>query len=288
MLFGGLTAGLTTGLGGPLALSFGKVLGETAGRMLAYGLIGGLTSKISGGNFASGFLAAGIGSLAGGFSGPDFNPAKMIASAALGGAASVLGGGKFADGAITGAFAYAATSLSEDAPAAPPGNGSSTSAQGAIASLPPDVQQTLDQAGVTIRYVENSVTEALPQLAGVAAPGWENSGTCATYDCVPGTFWAPTRQVIIATSGMYSNSSFDFVLHEIGHAYDFALGYASSSSAFSHVYAAEKSSMGAYYNQACCGAREMFAEGFANYYGGNAAFDAAHPALTQYFGSTGH
>jgi len=77
----------------------------------AQGAVGGITSMAEGGNFGSGFLAAGFGSLAGplGVSGGQFSNGNLIASAALGGVGSVLGGGKFANGAITGAFAYAAS-----------------------------------------------------------------------------------------------------------------------------------------------------------------------------------
>jgi hypothetical protein len=63
-------------------------------------------SAAEGGNFGSGFLAAGFGSLVP--SGGPFSYGNLIESAALGGAGSVLGGGKFANGAVTGAFSYAA------------------------------------------------------------------------------------------------------------------------------------------------------------------------------------
>ena len=108
--FGALGAALSFGAGGYL----GNVLGGTVvSRFIAQGAVGGLMSVIEGGKFGSGFLAAGVGSLAGQFSGGQFDVAKMLASAAIGGAASVLGGGKFENGAITAAFAYAATSLAQ-------------------------------------------------------------------------------------------------------------------------------------------------------------------------------
>jgi RHS repeat-associated protein len=113
-LFGGLTAAAAIGLGVPLAEQLDKVLSSAVlSRMVAQGFIGGLTSSIQGGNFGSGFLAAGVGSLGGFLGGGTFDPGRLLVSAALGGAASVLGGGKFENGAITAAFAYAATALAQ-------------------------------------------------------------------------------------------------------------------------------------------------------------------------------
>ena len=106
LLFGGLTAGLTAGLGGALSSSLDGVIGSFASKFVAYGLVGGLTSEMQGGKFASGFLAAGVGSLAGGLSGTQLDAGKLIASAVLGGVTSVIGGGKFENGAISGTFAY--------------------------------------------------------------------------------------------------------------------------------------------------------------------------------------
>src|SRR5581483_12029855 len=116
-LFGGISGALFAAVGAPLgrALSAADMLGNPlAGNFITQGFVGGLNSTIEGGNFGSGFLAGGVGSLAGSWSGGPFDPGHMLASAIAGGAASVLGGGKFANGAITGAFAYAASSLSEE------------------------------------------------------------------------------------------------------------------------------------------------------------------------------
>ena len=73
---------------------------------VAHGMVGGLTNSIGGGKFGSGFLAAGVGSLA---DTPEFDngfEANVAEHAVLGGLGSVLGGGKFANGAETGAFGY--------------------------------------------------------------------------------------------------------------------------------------------------------------------------------------
>jgi RHS repeat-associated protein len=106
--FGALTGGLAAGVGAPLGAALGQSVGPTAGNFIAQGLVGGAISVAQGGNFGSGFLAAGFGSLTGGFQGEHFDTGHLIASAVLGGIGSELGGGKFANGAVTGAFSYAA------------------------------------------------------------------------------------------------------------------------------------------------------------------------------------
>jgi hypothetical protein len=73
---------------------------------IANGFVGGLFNISQKGGFASGFLAAGVGSLPAPI--PLDQYSNGIEMATLGGAASVLGGGKFANGAVTGAFSYAA------------------------------------------------------------------------------------------------------------------------------------------------------------------------------------
>ncbi|MHB8530724.1 MAG: hypothetical protein ACYC8V_14595 [Caulobacteraceae bacterium] len=84
---------------------------QTAATIVAHGFVGGLFTVAGGGNFSSGFLAAGVGSLA-----PAPTPGQKLTfdeltegtaeSAILGGVGSLLGGGKFQNGAITGAFGY--------------------------------------------------------------------------------------------------------------------------------------------------------------------------------------
>ncbi len=116
-LLGGMEAAFFAGLVPSLGSDINAALDAAksapfVGKMIASGLVGGMFSLSTGGNFGSGFLAAGVGSLGGGLGGTQFNFGKMLVGAALGGAASVLGGGKFANGAITAAFAYAASTLS--------------------------------------------------------------------------------------------------------------------------------------------------------------------------------
>lgn len=83
--------------GNQFALSIAKVA--------AHGVVGGVSTQLSGGKFKSGFYS---GSFTEAFGVRTGNYATDIAAAAIvGGTASDIGGGKFANGAITGAFSYA-------------------------------------------------------------------------------------------------------------------------------------------------------------------------------------
>ena len=105
-------ATLAPSLGSALSTTLGGTqVAATAGRFIGSGLVGGLFSVAEGGNFGSGFLAAGVGSLGGGLGSGQFDPGKFVVSAVLGGASSVLGGGKFANGAITGARSLVVSGL---------------------------------------------------------------------------------------------------------------------------------------------------------------------------------
>ena len=79
----------------------------TASRVVAHGVIGGVSSELSGGEFGTGFLSAGFTSLAS----PqidkidlDDSIARVVTTAVVGGTASELAGGKFANGAKTAAY----------------------------------------------------------------------------------------------------------------------------------------------------------------------------------------
>lgn len=102
-------AGMMQGIGG-MHMSL-------PGRALMAGMVGGMFSAAQGGNFGSGFLAAGVSMLAAPTVGTIAHGnvlAGTLISAVIGGGASVLGGGKFMNGAVTGAFAYAAGEYAED------------------------------------------------------------------------------------------------------------------------------------------------------------------------------
>lgn len=88
---------------------------QTAAKVIAHGIAGGVVSRLNGGSFGSGFAAAGFSELAApqiGHIGQPF--AETVVAAIVGGTASKLSGGKFANGAVTAAFAYAFNRLSHD------------------------------------------------------------------------------------------------------------------------------------------------------------------------------
>ena len=106
-----MIGGLTGAAGGFIGASsaFGSVGDVTAGRVLAHGAVGGLSSKAQGGKFSGGFLSSAftksvsgrIQTIAG-----ENEIGGVLASAAVGGTASVIGGGKFANGAVTSSLQY--------------------------------------------------------------------------------------------------------------------------------------------------------------------------------------
>ncbi|QOL26174.1 hypothetical protein LP316_02400 [Thalassotalea sp. LPB0316] len=89
-LIGGFTAGIGGGHG-----------------FLTAGLVGGLASRIQGGNFGHGFWSAGIGALVGGRIKTGNAYLNVAVSAVVGGTVSKLTGGKFGNGAQTWAFSAA-------------------------------------------------------------------------------------------------------------------------------------------------------------------------------------
>jgi hypothetical protein len=89
-----LTGAITGAIGG----AFG------AGNAFIAGLYGGFMAYTQGGNFASGFFAAGIGAAGGG---QGYSIDSFIRSTVLGGVASRITGGKFANGAQSAAFMFA-------------------------------------------------------------------------------------------------------------------------------------------------------------------------------------
>jgi RHS repeat-associated protein len=88
---------------------------SVVGVAIASGVIGGIQSLAQGDGFASGFLSAGIGSLAGPLTGGEFSASNLVVAAVLGGTAAAIAGGKFANGAITASFAYLASSAARAA-----------------------------------------------------------------------------------------------------------------------------------------------------------------------------
>lgn len=175
-----LSAGITSALG--LGT---RDLASAASAFIAQGLTGGVVSVAQGGNFGSGFLAGGVGSLAGQFSEGQFDAGKLILSAALGAADSALGGGKFTNGAITGAFAYAASADYSDA------TGQETAANGA--SDAPEV------VTITALLPRDSLTLIWIGLLDA------RSGTNKTNQ--PGASCRPARNFLAGTANFFDDVS---------------------------------------------------------------------------------
>jgi len=118
---GGFAAGLIQGRGDLKVAVQGAVTGAAFGQVgdwakagtwgkemtaFAHGVTGGVTGAAFGGDFQSGFLAAGFAQYAGSQLPNMSFEGGLVARMAIGGTASVLGGGKFDNGAMTAAFAY--------------------------------------------------------------------------------------------------------------------------------------------------------------------------------------
>lgn len=75
-----------------------------AGRVVAHGVVGGVSTELQGGEFRHGFYSAGVTAAVSPYL--PRGPAGVISAAVVGGTVSVIGGGKFANGAVTAAFSY--------------------------------------------------------------------------------------------------------------------------------------------------------------------------------------
>ncbi|MDO8345584.1 MAG: FG-GAP-like repeat-containing protein [Cellvibrio sp.] len=104
----GTTYGATKNLG--LAMISAFSAGATSGMgawqsFFVSGMLGGVSSVISGGKFGHGFISAGLGAAAGSNFGYGFT--GMAAAMVIGGTMSEMTGGKFKNGAASAAFSYA-------------------------------------------------------------------------------------------------------------------------------------------------------------------------------------
>ena len=111
-LVGAFTAGAFHGVGTHFE-GLGKLTsGLKAAKVIAHGVVGGISSVLSGGKFGHGFASAGLtqalsGSIDGIDKGTRYSAKRIVAAATVGGTASAITGGKFANGALTGAFSRA-------------------------------------------------------------------------------------------------------------------------------------------------------------------------------------
>jgi hypothetical protein len=126
-LFWGIGTAFTDVAGGPMqdgsAMTLRYSTGSLAARVAAHAAAGGVLNELRGGNFGSGFVAAGATEVASPEIGKLGNiPLRVLASATIGGTVSTLASGKFANGAETSIFQELfnqTTHITFDRPATP-------------------------------------------------------------------------------------------------------------------------------------------------------------------------
>ncbi len=188
---GNLKAGFIGGLSGAAFYGVGHSAGmdgffsslgggEEFARVVAHGVVGGVSGELQGGDFLSGFMAAGFTKAAVGINGLFENVdgpslGNTIKAAVLGGTASVIGGDKFANGAATAAMGYLFGSLARSSSVRTGGRVlSPEQAKAALNdikdSLGVDPQALLEGANGVIKYDPVNIVriyDALDRLATV-------------------------------------------------------------------------------------------------------------------------
>ena len=175
--------------------------------------------------------------------------------------------------------------------------------EAATRSVPPQVWQTLDEAGWRIQLAE-FVVDAAPALRGVRPNGWPRHLTWDNSDAIH----LPTSKLLIlaekrrnrAGEIVASSRVAGVLRHEIGHAFDMAVRQnmqsLSASPQFvqayewdrSHVAPRDRGSLGYYLQDSRSGLQETFAEAFAAVLGGGSsdiepeAFEAHFPRVTAF------
>jgi hypothetical protein len=91
--------------------------------------------------------------------------------------------------------------------------------------MPVKEMEALEKAGIKVKVTRGNVTNYLTDLKGVHPRDWPEG---ATWDKVPGTYWAPTKEIVIATEDAGGgkrklpdsdlSSSEDVFEHESAHA----------------------------------------------------------------------
>lgn len=162
--------------------------------------------------------------------------------------------------------------------------------------LPDQVQTTLQLAQVKIIEVRKSVVEYFPELATKRPPGYTGN---VTFAQVPGLFDPPTNTLAVATNpDPEAHGSSFLYMHEVGHAYDYHMGYISRTQTFMAAaeadyyalvaaspekrYYTKPDDNGAHYRAY----GETYAESFANYFSGKMKWFADKPNLLRFFRSS--
>jgi hypothetical protein len=136
---GALTAVAFYAVGNVVQATATSEVGRAVESVGLHGLVGGFTSRLAGGSFKSGFLAAGVSEALGpNPQAVDNNIEGAVMSAVAGGLGSVFGGGKFQNGAITGAFGYLFNDALHDAQMRAAGQTEVTLADGSKVWMTPD------------------------------------------------------------------------------------------------------------------------------------------------------
>jgi hypothetical protein len=164
-----------------------------------------------------------------------------------------------------------------------------------VAVLPVATLQYAQKLGIHVIACRNSITDFDTSLKGVQPRGWPAG---STWDDVPGV--SVGNQPIIAILGHDTpagphiptdgegQGSYDMVVHELGHAFDYepATGNDrfSTRSDFLAARETDATTLTDYESQAgVAGHEETWAEMFARFYGGDPTFPAQSPDLSRIY-----
>jgi hypothetical protein len=159
-----------------------------------------------------------------------------------------------------------------------------------LAKVPEKYRKIMQDKGVNVAVVRNSVVEYNPNLQGVQPRGWPPG---SSWDDVPGLYDPNTNTVVIATVGHGTtvgphvpqtgegHGSQNIVLHESGHSFENEI---KNSPQFIGARNADMQQLSDYEKQSGdAGLSETCAESFANAFGGNPDYSSTHPNLDAFW-----
>lgn len=164
-------------------------------------------------------------------------------------------------------------------PGKPAGGGATGIGGDVMKGLPPYVADALNKANIPVVYVTYSPVEKFPEMDKVVVPGHG----LETWNMMPGAFYKDT--VVLATDPLNwkNQSSKRLAYHEIGHAFDYAMGYISRRGDFQQAWSNDNDYLPLnYYKKS---PSETYAESFARYYSGDRTFKKDWPQLYDYLRS---
>ena len=161
-------------------------------------------------------------------------------------------------------------------------------------SLPGTVVHLFERRSARIIACRNSVTDFETSLRGVVPRGWEGLGR--TWDNVPGTYLGGRKRVVIATvaagaarivppKGPSSHGSFDLVLHESMHGFDYLGSHrVLQDPRFVSARTADWNRLGSYERQdGRPGLEETYAESASRFFADDASMAADWPNLRSFW-----